>query len=301
MKQFLIVLLGPTAVGKTKVAIDVARRLNSEIISADSRQFYGDLKIGTAAPSREELEAVKHHFVGQLGIEDYYNVSSFELQVLDFLKGYFKTRNMAVLAGGSGLYIDAVCRGIDQLPDVDESLRAALKKELAENGPESLRLKLKMLDPDYYAVVDLGNPNRILRALEVCIMTGKTYSSLRKNKPQKRDFEIIKVGLNRPREELVEIIHHRVDKMIEDGLVEEARRLLPHRQQNALNTVGYKEIFQVLDGNWTLDMAVEKIKTNTRRYAKRQMTWFNKDKEIRWFHPDDRDSIMTYIGGGIQD
>lgn len=295
MKNYLVVILGPTAVGKTTTAIQLALDLHAEIISADSRQFYRELKIGTAAPSDDELKAVKHNFVGHLSMKDYYNVSSFETDVLDFLSSYFTQHRAAVMVGGSGLYIDAVCKGIDALPDPDEGLRERLRLELESEGLDAMKQKLRELDPLYFAEVDLNNPNRILRALEVCMTTGQPFSSLRKNSPKNREFEIIKIGLNRPRPELVEIIHHRVGRMMEAGLLEEVRSLVPAKALNALNTVGYKELFQYLDGEWTLEMAVEKIKTNTRRYAKRQLTWFNKDPEIRWFHPDDYAGVMAYV------
>jgi tRNA dimethylallyltransferase len=295
LKEVLLVVLGPTAVGKTAVAIDIARGLGAEIVSADSRQFYRGLGIGTAAPSPEEQARARHHFVGHLAPTDYYNVSSYERDVLDFLGSYFQSRPVAVMAGGSGLYIDAVCKGIDVLPDPDEALRASLKQELAEKGLDHMGERLRALDRDYHQVVDLRNPNRVLRALEVCIATGKPFSALRRNDLRPRPFNIVKIGLNRPREELVERIHHRVDTMIAEGLVEEVRSLAPYRHENALNTVGYKEIFRYLDGESTLEEAMEKIKTNTRRYAKRQMTWFNRDKEIHWFHPDDRQSIRDCL------
>jgi tRNA dimethylallyltransferase len=288
----LFVITGPTAIGKTSLAIDIAKKLDTEIISADSRQFYKELKIGVAAPSDEELSAVKHHFVGHLSITDYYNVSRFEQDVLAFLERFFKTNDNAVMVGGSGLYIDAVCKGIDDLPDPDENLRQNLKENLKTNGIEHLQQLLQELDPDYFDIVDLNNPNRLLRALEVIIQTGETYTSLRNSQPRKRDFEIIKIGLNRPRVELVEIIEKRVDSMIADGLVEEIRSLEKHRGVNALKTVGYQEIFSYFDGTFTLDEAIEKIKTNTRRYAKRQITWFKRDKDINWFLPAERKRII---------
>lgn len=291
----LIVILGPTAIGKTSVGIQLAQSLNTEIISADSRQFYKELKIGVVAPSQAELGMVKHHFVGHLDLAAYYNVSRFENDVIRFLDGYFKTNKKAVMVGGSGLYIDAVCRGIDDLPDPDEKLRTSLKNEYKEHGIEFLQNRLKYLDPEYYKMVDLDNPKRILRALEVCIMTGKTYSSLRNNQSKKRDFKIVKIGLNRPREKLFKIIEDRVEKMIEMGLVEEVKSLEKYRDLNSLNTVGYKEIFKYLDGEWSLEKAIEKIKTNTRRYAKRQLTWFKKDGEIKWFHPESKHEIMNYV------
>ena len=299
MKNKLIVIAGPTAIGKTATAIQIARSLGSEIISADSRQFYKELKIGVAAPSIGELQAVKHHFVGHLSITDYYNVSRYEHDVLQLLEFYFKEHQYAVLAGGSGLYINAVCKGIDDLPDPDEDIRQKLKDIYAKNGLEPLRKQLERLDPDYYQTVDLNNPNRILRALEVCMATGQTYTSLRQNEVRPREFEIIKIGLDRPREELFDIIEQRVDKMIQQGLVDEVRSLEDHKNLNALNTVGYKEIFNYLDGTWSLDKAIEKIKTHTRRYAKRQLTWFKKDREINWFHPDETDKIIAYIKSGV--
>ncbi|MCD4790839.1 MAG: tRNA (adenosine(37)-N6)-dimethylallyltransferase MiaA [Bacteroidales bacterium] len=299
MKNKLLVILGPTAIGKTKLAINIAKTFDAEIISADSRQFYKELKIGVAAPTDEELKVVKHHFVSHLSIIEYYNVSKFENEVLGFLNGYFQNKRYAVMASGSGLYIDAVCKGIDEMPDPDDKLRKQLKKTLKNNGLEPLLKQLKQLDLEYYDVVDLNNPNRIMRALEVCLKTGKTYTSLRNNKPKKRDFEIIKIGLNRPREELFEIIENRVDKMIEQGLLDEVKGLWKYKNLNALNTVGYKEIFDYFDGNCTLDQAIEKIKTNTRRYAKRQLTWFKKDNSIHWFHPDEKEKIVEFVKNSL--
>ncbi len=295
MKNTLIVILGPTAIGKTGFAIEIAQYVQAEIISCDSRQFYKELKIGVAAPTTEEMNAVKHHFVGQLSILDYYNVSKFENEVIAFLGDYFKAHQYAVMTGGSGLYIDAVCKGIDELPDAGERLRNELKDRLEKEGLPSLIGQLKELDPEYHKIVDLNNPNRITRALEVCLATGKPYSQLRNNNPVKRDFEIIKIGLNRPREELFENIGLRVDKMVEEGLLDEVKGLNEFRHLNALNTVGYKETFQYLEGNYTLTQAIEKIKTNTRRYAKRQLTWFKRDKDIHWFHPDDLGEVVNLL------
>ncbi len=277
------------------MAIKLAQALNAEIISADSRQFYKELKIGVAAPSDEELQAVPHHFIGHLSIHDYYNVSAYEQDVLKFLDSYFKKNNIAVMVGGSGLYIDAVCNGIDEFPDADEELRNSLKKQHQNEGIESLKTQLKELDPVYYEVVDLNNPKRIIRALEVCLATGKPFSEQRKNKAIERGFNIIKIGLTRPRNELNEIIHKRVDIMLEMGLLDEVKGLYDSRELNALNTVGYKEIFNYLDGEWSLELAIEKIKTHTRRYAKRQMTWFRRDKEIEWFLPDSEREILNFI------
>lgn len=295
LKKTLVIVLGPTAVGKTKVAIELALALKAEIISADSRQFYKDLKIGTAAPNEEELALVKHHFIGHLDIEADYNVSVYEKEVLHFLNHYFLSHDVGVMAGGSGLYIDAVCRGIDDLPDPDDLLRQLLKQELEEKGLHALQKKLRQVDPKYAAVVDLNNPNRILRALEVCITTGKTYTSQRRNVPKQRNFNTIKIGLDRPREELVGRIHKRVDSMLEAGLLEEVKSLLPFKDLNALNTVGYKELYHFLSGKWSLELAVEKIKTNTRRYAKRQLTWFRRDPQVHWFHPNDHNEMVKYI------
>lgn len=295
MKNKLIVIAGPTAIGKTAKAIQLAQSLDSEIISADSRQFYKELKIGVAAPSTDEMEAVKHHFVGHLSITDYYNVSRYEHDVLQLLKSYFKKHHYAILVGGSGLYIDAVCKGINELPDTDIDMRQKLKDIYTKDGLEPLKKQLQELDPSYYQIVDLNNPNRILRALEVCLATGSTYTSLRNNETKAREFEIIKIGLDRPREELFNVIEQRVDRMIQVGLVDEVRSLQDYKNLNALNTVGYKEIFNYLDGEWSFDKAIEKIKTRSRRYAKRQLTWFRKDQDFTWFHPDEIDKILAYI------
>ena len=295
VNKSLIVICGPTAVGKTAISIKIAKALNTEIISADSRQFYRELKIGVASPGKVELKAVKHHFIGHLSITDYYNVSRFENDIIGFLGNYFKSKNLALLVGGSGLYIDAICNGIDYLPDPDDDLRKNLKSKLTEQGLEPLKQELKKLDPDYYQVVDLQNPNRIMRALEVCIITGKPYSSFRIKNIKPRNFNVIKVGLDLPRKELFERIENRVDHMIESGLIEEVKSLEQFRNLNSLNTVGYKEIFHYLDGNCSLIEAIDKIKTNTRHYAKRQLTWFKKDNAITWFHPDEIEKIIDFI------
>ncbi|MDD5570511.1 MAG: tRNA (adenosine(37)-N6)-dimethylallyltransferase MiaA [Bacteroidales bacterium] len=291
----LIIVVGPTSVGKTEFGILIAEKLNTEIISADSRQFYKELKIGTAAPTEEELKRVKHHFVGHISITDSYNVSKFETDAMMCLTKIFEKNNYAVMVGGSGLYIDAVCKGIDDLPDADEELRARLKEQLKNEGIESIRLMLKKLDPEYYSKVDKANPNRLLRAIEVCLATGKTFSELRSKKPKERNFEIIKIGLNRNREELCEIINKRVDVMIQKGLVDEAKKYHECKNSNALNTVGYKEIFNNLEGKCSLEFAIEKIKTNTRRYAKRQLTWFRKDNDIRWFDAEKKEETFIDI------
>jgi tRNA dimethylallyltransferase len=278
----LIVILGPTASGKTEAALNLAGDLDAEILSADSRQFYREMSIGTAKPSEEQLERVKHHFIGQLSVTEYYNVSRYEKEALELLETLFKINQYAIMAGGSGLYIDAVCKGIDELPDPDPFIRNKLKEEYKEKGLEHIQHMLKELDPLYFASVDKSNPNRLLRALEVCMATGKPYSSLRKEKPKQREFTIMKFGVDTPRDQLIQRISDRVDAMMESGLLDEVKSLKSCRNLNALNTVGYRELFDYLDGLITLENAVEKIKTNTRRYAKRQMTWFKRDKEIHW-------------------
>ena len=294
-KQTLFVILGPTASGKTSVAISVAKHFHTEIISADSRQFYREIPIGTAAPTAEQLSEVPHYFVGQRSIFDDYNVSQFEKEVLEFLSKKFQEKEVMIMVGGSGLYIDAVCKGIDDLPNPEPALRKKLTHLFEFQGISALQELLKQLDPEYYEQVDVNNPKRLLRALEVCKQTGKKYSDLRLNQPAERDFRIVKVGLELPREQLVKQIHHRTDEMMKHGLLEEAKAMLPHRSLNALNTVGYKELFEYFDNKWTLEYAIEKVKTNTRRYAKRQMTWFKKDKEIYWFTPAEVEEIEKFI------
>ena len=293
--KYLVVIAGPTAVGKTDVAINLAMQWNSEIISADSRQFYNEMSIGTAKPDDQQLSAVKHHFVGQLSVHDYYNVSMFENDALATLNTLFETHNIVFLAGGSGLYIDALCNGIDDFPDPAPELRAFLKGIYQDEGLLKLQQMLLEKDPEYYSVVDINNPNRLLRALEVCLTTGKKFSEQRLNNQKSRDFNIIKIALNLPRPELFNRIEMRVDRMIDNGLVDEVKSLLPYRHLNALNTVGYKEIFQYLDSEISLDQAITNIKTNTRRYAKRQLTWFNRTDEYAWFEPTQYEEINDYI------
>jgi tRNA dimethylallyltransferase len=295
----LIVITGPTAVGKTLLSIELAKTLSSEIISADSRQFYREMRIGTARPSDDLMKLVPHHFIGHLSISDYYNVSRFETDVLSKLAQIYQKSSNALLVGGSGLYINAVCHGIDELPDPDDTLREQLKDLFQKEGIKSLQDKLSELDPDYFQQVDQSNPKRLLRAIEVCLTTGLTYSALRKNQSRPRNFRIIKVGLQRDRDDLNQRINRRVEIMMKEGLLEEVKALLPYRYFNALNTVGYKELFDYLDGKYSLDQAVEKIKTNTRRFAKRQMTWFRKDKEINWFHPDEFEKIIQMVKGEV--
>ena len=295
----LIVITGPTAVGKTALTIEIAQRYGIPVINADSRQIYRELKIGTAAPTDEQLQAAKHYFVGTKSISEYYNASMYEQEVLELLETQFKTHNIQLLSGGSMMYIDAVCNGIDDIPTVDDETRDTLKKRLADEGLEPLLEELKALDPEYYAIVDRQNPRRVVHGLEICLMTGKTYTSFRKREAgerrKERPFRIVKIGLNRPREELYARINQRVDQMMQDGLLEEAKRLYPMRQMNALNTVGYKELFDYLDGRWSLEEAVERIKGNTRRYARKQLTWYKKDESIRWFHPDQEKEIIDLI------
>jgi len=298
----LIVLVGPTASGKTGLAIEVAARLHTEIISADSRQFYKEIPIGTAAPDEEQLAGIRHHFVGQLSVVDDYNVARFEQDVLYLLEDKFRHHRQMLMVGGSGLYINAVCEGIDSLPDPDPGIRRNLNTLYEKEGIEPLKHKLKELDPEYYQIVDLNNPKRLLRAIEVCLQTGTTYTSLRKNKPKSKDFGIAKIGLDIERSLLNERINKRTELMFEQGWLEEARTVYPQKHLNALNTVGFKEIFKYFDGEISLEEAKEKIKTNTRRYAKRQMTWFKKDKEIRWFNATKEnlaENVMDYLEGEI--
>ena len=295
MKKTLIVITGPTAVGKTTLCMDIAKHFGIPIINADSRQIYRELKIGTARPTDEQTQAVSHYFVGTLGLDDYYSASLFEQQVLQLLDQLFSTSDYALLTGGSMMYIDAVCDGIDDIPTIDEETRRLMKQRLADEGLEALCEELRRLDPEYYEIVDRQNPRRVVHALEICTMTGKTYTSFRRRERRQRPFRIVKIALNRPREELYERINRRVDQMMSDGLLDEARALYPKKELNALNTVGYKELFDYLDGRWPLEEAVERIKGNTRRYARKQLTWYKKDEQIRWFHPDDKQSIIDYI------
>lgn len=291
----LIVITGPTAVGKTELCMELAQWLNVPIINADSRQMFRELEIGTAAPTDKQLQQVRHYFVGNLSISDYYSASMYEQDVNKLLAELFTTSNYALLTGGSMMYIDAVCNGIDDIPTVDETTRQLMKQRLAEEGLEALVEELKQLDPEHYEVVDRQNPRRVVHALEICHMTGKTYTSFRKAEKKQHPFQIVKIGLNRDRSELYERINLRVDKMIQNGLVEEARNLTSYRHANALNTLGYKELFNYFDGIWNLDEAIERIKGNTRRYARKQLTWFKRDATMRWFHPNDVELIKNYI------
>lgn len=295
MDNTLIVLLGPTGVGKTDISIDLAQMTGSEIISADSRQFYREMRIGTAVPSDEQLKKTGHHFIQFLSVDQYYSASIYERDVLQLLPELFSRNRLVIMTGGSGMYIDAVCKGIDDIPDVDLAVRDKYNRMYTENGIAGLRVALKILDPEHYLKVDLRNHKRLIRALEICESTGKPYSSFLKKKKQKRDFRIITIGINRPREELYMRINQRVDAMIREGLEEEARLLYTKRHLNALNTVGYREIFDYFDGAVTRTKAIELIKRNTRHYAKRQLTWWAKDDSIKWFHADDKQSILAHF------
>ena len=283
----LIVIEGPTAVGKTAVGVLLAQKLVCPIISADSRQFYREMKIGTAAPTSKELALVKHYFIGHKSVTEEYNISCFENDVISLLPQLFKINPTVIMVGGSGLYIDAICNGIDDMPNTDPVIRQYFNDLYNTEGIEPLQKKLFELDPEYYRIVDLKNPVRLKRAIEVSIQTGKPYSQLRLNSKKERSFNIAKIGISRDRQELISRIDIRVDKMMELGQLEEVYSLLPFRDYNALNTVGYKELFCYVDGKCSIDQAIKDIKTNTHRYAKRQMTWFKKDTQIIWYHPDD--------------
>lgn len=299
-EKTLLVLVGPTAIGKTEIAIELAKHFSTSILSADSRQFFKELKIGTAAPTEAEKARCPHYFTGHLSMHDHYNVSMYEKDALNKLDELFQEKGQVILTGGSGLYIDAVCKGIDDIPDADMKIREEVDVKYREQGIEFLQKELAHLDPEYFAMVDKNNPNRMKRAIEVCLASGKPFTSFRVSQNKARDFNIIKIGLNRPRAELFERISRRTQKMIEKGLVEEVKSLLPYRDLNALNTVGYKEIFAYLDGETCLDRAIENIKTSTRRYAKRQLTWFKRDKEIRWFLPEDSGGMIEFIENQTQ-
>ena len=291
----LIVIIGPTAVGKTELCIDIAKYYGVPIINADSRQIYRELKIGTATPTEEQLKSVKHYFVGSISIDNYYNASMYEQDVRTLLDKQFKHSPIQLLTGGSMMYIDAVCNGIDDIPTIREDIREEMKKRYANEGLEALCEDLRRLDPEHYEIVDKKNYRRVIHALEICYQTGRTYTSFRRQEKKQRPFKIIKIGLNREREELYHRINLRVDQMMTDGLLDEVQSLQSKRTNNALNTVGYKEMFTYLDGTWSLEEAVERIKGNTRRYARKQLTWFKRDEEMRWFHPQQKEDILKYI------
>ena len=285
----LVVITGPTAVGKTALTMQLAQHYGVPVINADSRQIYRELKIGTAAPTAEQQQLVKHYFVGTKSIDDYYNASMYEQEVLELLDAERSTFH--VLSGGSMMYIDAVC----DIPTVRDDIREEMKRRYAEEGLEALCEDLRRLDPEHYAIVDRQNHRRVIHALEICYQTGRTYTSFRTQQKKERPFRIVKIGLNRDREELYNRINQRVDQMMEDGLLDEVKSLVNKRNTNALNTVGYKELFDYLDGRWSLDEAVERIKGNTRRYARKQLTWYKRDADMRWFHPDNIEEILNYL------
>lgn len=291
----LIVIVGPTGVGKTALCLDLAQRLDTVIINADSRQIYKEIPIGTAAPTKEEQDRVKHFFVGNLHIGDYYNAAMFENDVLKLLDKLFIERDFVVMSGGSMMYVDAVCNGIDDIPNVNDDVRKHVKADYEKYGLAAMCRLLERLDPEYYAIVDKNNPKRVIHAVEICISTGKTYTSFRTNTKKKRPFNIIKIGLIRERDELYRRIDMRVDNMVEAGLVDEATRMYPHKELNALNTVGYKELFSHFDGKCSLSVAIFRIKCDTHKYCRKQLTWFKRDNNIKWFSPDNVEEIINYV------
>ncbi len=297
MAGTLLVLTGPTGVGKTELSLQLAEHYGAPIISADSRQFYRDIPIGTAAPTAEQLARVKHYFVGQLALTDYYSASCYEEEVLRLLDSLFQEHAYVLLTGGSMMYIDAVCKGIDEIPTITDEVRREVLEHYHRVGLEALCEELRERDPVYYGEVDLKNHKRVIHAIEICRQTGGRYSDLRTRQVKQRPFRIVKIGLIRPREELFDRIARRTEQMMADGLLDEARRVYPLRHLNSLNTVGYKELFAYFDGMMTLDQAIEKIKRNTRVYSKKQVTWYKKDPDMHWFSPDDKEAIIEYIDG----
>jgi tRNA dimethylallyltransferase len=291
----LIVVTGPTAVGKTALTIEIAKHYGIPIINADSRQIYQELKIGTASPTAEQMQQVKHYFVGTKSITDYYNASMYEQEVVQLLEKLFVDSPVQLLTGGSMMYIDAVCNGIDDIPTVRDDIRNEMKRRYQEEGLDALCEDLRRLDPEHYEVVDRQNHRRVIHALEICYQTGKTYTSFRTQKRKERPFQIVKIGLTRDRQELYDRINQRVDTMMSEGLLDEVRSVSAYRSTNALNTVGYKELFDYIDGRWPLEEAVERIKGNTRRYARKQLTWYKRDEQVTWFHPDQQDKILKFI------
>lgn len=291
----LVVILGPTGVGKTEICMRIAEHFNIPVINADSRQVFSEIPIGTAAPTKEQMERVKHYFVGTLHLTDYYSASKYEEDVIKLTSELFKEKDIALLTGGSMMYIDAVCNGIDDIPTIDAKTRQTLKDRYEKEGLDALCEELKQLDPEYYAIVDRKNPKRVVHALEICCMTGRTYTSFRKQEKKKRPFNIIKIGINRPREELYYRINKRVDCMMRDGLLEEARKVYSLKGINALNTVGYKELFEFFENRYTLDEAVERIRCDSRRYCRKQLTWFRKDSNIHWYNPNEIEEIIKFI------
>ncbi|MCM1108688.1 MAG: tRNA (adenosine(37)-N6)-dimethylallyltransferase MiaA [Clostridium sp.] len=293
--KHLVVLTGPTGVGKTELSLSLAEFLHSPVINADSRQLYAGMEIGTAAPTPAQRKRVEHLFVGTLQPGDYYSAAQYETDVMRVLNNLYASQDHALLSGGSMMYVDAVCKGIDDIPTVDDDTRRLIQERYRREGLEPLSQELRLLDPDYYNEADTRNPKRVMHALEICYMTGKPYSTFRTRNTKQRPFNIIKIGLQRDREELYDRINGRVEAMVRDGLVEEARRVQAFRHTNALNTVGYKEIYKYIDGDWTLDYAKEKIKQNTRIYSRKQMTWFRRDTDMKWFHPDQTEDILKFV------
>lgn len=291
----LIVITGPTGVGKTSLCIDIAEKYCCPIINADSRQMFKDIPIGTAAPTTEEQQRVKHFFVGNLNIDEYYNASMFETDVIKLLENLFKENDIILMSGGSMMYIDAVCNGIDDIPNVNAEVREQLMHKYRTEGLKPINDELQRLDPEYFAIVDKKNHKRVIHALEICLSTGKTYTSFRTNTKKKRPFNIIKIGVTLERKDLYDRIDKRVDKMISCGLIEEAKKVYPKRHLNSLNTVGYKELFDYFDGKMTLEETVFKIKCNTHKYCRKQLTWFKRDRQIHWFSPDNVEEIINYI------
>jgi tRNA dimethylallyltransferase len=298
--KYLIIVLGPTAVGKTALCLKIAQIFHTEIISSDSRQFFKEMQIGTAKPQEAELKSVKHHLIGNKSIHEEYDVKDFEKDVLDILEGIFKVNDLAIMTGGSGLYIDIVCHGLDEIPDIDSKIREAIMDEYKQKGIDFLREELEQKDPVYFQKVDLNNPQRLMRAIEVCRGTGLPFSSFRVKKQTKRSFKTIKIGIERDRDDLYRRINQRMDEMLEQGLFEEAEKLFPYRNLNALRTVGYTEIFGFLEGKYDKEEAIRLLKRNSRRYAKRQLTWFKRDLETNWFHPEKEEEIIHFIQGEIK-
>lgn len=296
MNKKLIVIVGPTGVGKTELCLQIAEHLNIPIVNADSRQIFSEIPIGTAAPTPKQQQRVKHYFVGNHHLDDYYSASLFEEDVMQLLTdNLFNTSDVALMSGGSMMYIDAVCNGIDDIPTIDDNTREWMKQRLETEGLPRLVEELKLLDPEHWKIVDRNNPRRVVHALEICHMTGKTYTSFRQNAKKQRPFDIIKIGLNRDREELYNRINARVLQMFDEGLVDEALAVYDKRGLNSLNTVGYKETFENLDGLITIDQCIFNIQSNSRRYCRKQQTWFKRDKNIMWFHPDNIKEIINYI------
>jgi len=290
----LIVIEGPTGVGKSAISLQLAQFYSTDIISADSRQIFRELSIGTAVPPKEDLKSVCHHFIQTRSIHQYYNVSEYETEAIDLINQLFKSKNPLILTGGSMLYIDTICKGIDDIPTVTPEIRNQIIDWYHQNGLEALQQKLLTLDPEYYSIVDRNNPKRLLHAVEVCQMSGKTFTSFRKNTIVERPFRILKIGINQDREILYSRINQRVDQMMDAGLLEEARSVYPYKTLNSLNTVGYNELFSYFDGNCSLDEAIDLIKCSTRKYARKQLTWFRKDTDIHWFEPDQIQEIIVF-------